>query len=135
MTDYVKALLQSIGENNGCIKKLLQEKYIKLNAVKSAMDNKARNKTPLNKSQVQDIHEFAGLYARERSNLQTSLMGIENTIRFNIEKHSALHIENTEAVLIALATLHLHQNKAIHSLRRMIASSEKTLELLQGAAA
>jgi hypothetical protein len=75
---------------------------------------------------VQDIHEFAGLYAKEGGILQESLMGIESTIRTGIEKHDAVHIENTD-VLSFLATLHLHQNKAIHSLRRMIASSENTL--------
>jgi hypothetical protein len=135
MNDYVKALLGSFGENNRYIKTLLREKSIKINEVQSVMDRKARTKTPLDERQVRNIHEFAGLCTQEGGILQQSLMSIENTIRISIETHHYIHTENTEGVLMALATLHRHQNKAIHSLRRMIASSENTLKLLNGAVA
>ena len=80
MNDTIKILWGSIEENNRYIKTLLQEKSQKLNEMQYAMDNKARNKTPLNERQVQNIHEFAGLYAQEGGVLQQSLMGIQNTI-------------------------------------------------------
>jgi hypothetical protein len=130
MNDRYHALLGSIGENNRRINKLLREKRVKMNQVQSIVERKAKTKTPLNERQVQNFHEFAGLYTQEGGILQQSLMGINHTLAQGIQKHTGA--DNTEIVLI---TLHKHQKKAIASLRRIIASSENTLQLLQGAVA
>lgn len=130
MNDSVKTLLGSIGENHRYIKILLREKCEKFHDVQSAMDQKARTKTPLDERQVQSFHEFAGVCATEGGILQQSLMNMESTIRYGIEPQTFLHIENTELLLQSLKTLHSHQSHAIHSLRRMIASSENTLRML-----
>ena len=120
----VQHLLGSIGENNRRIKILLKEKTLKFHEVQDAMDRNARTKTPLNERQVQNFHEFAGLCAQEGGKLQHSLMGIDTTLKNGIAMDAE---KNTEAVLIAI---HKHQHKAIASLRRLIASSEMTLQLL-----
>jgi len=129
MNDFVKTLLGSIGENNRNIKILLREKSRKVHEVQTAMEKKAQTKTPLDERQQATFHEFAGLYAKEGGMLRQSLMSMEHT-RKTMEKHPDVHMENTEAFYHTLKIFHGHQRNAIISLRRMIASSETTLQFL-----
>ena len=93
MSDFYGSLLGSIGENNRRIKILLRKKSQMINEVQSAMDQKARTKTPLNERQQQTFHEFTGVFAREGGNLQQSLMKMDNTIQYGIEKHKAIQLQ------------------------------------------
>jgi len=118
-----KALLGSIGENHRYIKTLLKSKAKTIKEVQSAMDEKARTKTPLNEGQQRIFYEFTGLYAKEGGRLQESLVRIEHI------QHD-LHTENTQPFILSLLLLQRHQTSAIKSLRRMIASGQKTLRML-----
>ena len=119
----VKPLLGSIGENHRYIKTLLKTKANTIKQVQSAMDEKARTKTPLNERQQRIFHEFTGLYAKEGGKLQESLVRMEHI------QHD-LHMENTQPFMLSLLILQRHQHSAIKSLRRMIASGQKTLSTL-----
>jgi len=116
-----ETLLGSIGENHRHIKILLKKKAQTIKQVQSAMDQKARTKTPLNKCQQRMFYEFSGLYAHEGGKLQKSLVRIEHI-------QSTLHTE--QSVLLQLLLLQTQQTNAIRSLRRMIASCEETLDML-----
>ncbi len=122
----LNALMGIIGEYNRCIQTLLLEKNYRLNEVKEIIEQKALNKTPLNERQRQSFHEFTGVYAQEGGNLKQTLMGLEHSIKKNID----LHTDNSEALLQSLTALHGLQRNAINSLRRLIASSETTLSAL-----
>ncbi len=126
MNESLDALMGTIGENNRQIKKLLRDRHRKIDEVNVIMDQKARNKTPLNERQRQSFHEFTGVYAQEGGNLKQTLMGMENAVKSELE----LHTENSEALLQSLTALHGLQKNAIYSLRRLIASSESALSAL-----
>ena len=123
--DYMseKTLLGSIGKNHRYIQILLKTKANTFKEVQSAMDEKARTKTPLNDRQQRIFHEFTGLYAKEGGRLKESLVRMEYI-------QEDLHTENTGAFMLSLLLLQRHQNSAIKSLRRMIASGERTAESL-----
>ena len=125
LSDYtsVKPLLGSIGENHRYIKTLLKTKANTIKKVQSAMDEKARTKTPLNEGQQRIFHEFTGLYAKEGGKLQESLVRMEHI-------QQDLHTENTQPFILSLLLLQRQQHSAIKSLRRMIASGQKTLSTL-----
>jgi hypothetical protein len=57
-------------------------------------------------------------------------MSIDSTLKGSIDKYIEVHSEYTEAALKALDVLYRNQKIAIHSLRRMIATSESTLQVL-----
>ena len=118
-----KALLGSIGENQRVIKTLLKAKVQAIKKVQSAMDEKARTKTPLNDRQQRIFHEFTGVYAKEGRLLKESLMRIENI------QHD-LHTESTQPFMLSLLLLQKHQDNAIKSLRLMIASGQETLKVI-----
>ena len=116
-----ETLLGSIGENHRNIKSLLKKKAQTIKQVQSAMDEKARTKTPLNQSQQRMFYEFNGLYAHESGKLQKSLVRIEHI-------QSTLH--TGQYVLLQLLLLQTQQTYAIRSLRRMVAFCEETLDML-----
>ena len=88
------------------------------------MDEKARSKTPLNKSQQRSFTEFTGVFAKEGAKLKKSLVRIEYI-------QSILHNDAEPAPLeLSLLLMQRHQNSAISSLRRMIASAAITLDVL-----
>jgi len=118
-----KTLLGSIGENHRYIKMLLKHKASTIKAVQSAMDKKARTKTPLNEGQQRIFSDFTGLYAIEGGILKESLMRMQHI-------QNELHTENTQPFMLSLLLLRGHQKNAIKSLRRMIASGEKALSVL-----
>ena len=118
-----KTLLEIIKENQKHIKTLLKAKANTIKEVQSAMDKNARTKTPLNNKQQRIFYEFTGLYAKEGGSLQKSLMRMEY-IQY------ILHTENTQPFMLSLLLLQRHQNSAIKSLRRIIASGQKTLSIL-----
>ena len=118
-----KTLLGSIGENQRNIKKLLKTKANTIKEVQSAMDEKARAKTPLDESQQRTFYEFTGTYAKEGGRLKENLMRMEHI-------QNVLHTENTGAFTLSLLLLQRHQHSAIKSLRRMIASGQETLNVL-----
>ena len=122
ISDYIseKTLLGSIGENQRHIKTLLKTKANTIKKVQSAMDDKARTKTPLNDRQQRVFHEFMGVYAKEGGRLQESLMRAENIQNY-------LHTESTQPFILSLMLLQKHQCIAINSLRHMIASGQETL--------
>ena len=126
LSDYIsaKTLLGSIGENHRYIKTLLKSKVSIIKKVQSAMDEKARTKTPLDERQQRSFYEFTGLYAKEGGKLQQSLMRLEYI-------QNDLHTENSEAFMLSLLLLQRHQKGAITSLRLMIASAKKTLDILR----
>jgi|GEM_PF-3113510 len=116
-----KTLLGSIGSNQRNIKTLLKNKAVTIKEVQSAMDEKARSKTPLNEGQQRRFSKFTGLYAKEGGRLQESLLRLEHI-------QDELHNENTQAIILSLLLMQRHQDNAIKSLRRMIASGEEILE-------
>ena len=119
-----KTLLGSIGRNHRYIKALLQSKAKIIKKVQQIMDDKARSKTPFNKSQQRVFTEFTGVYAKEGGKLKKALKRIEHL-------QSILHNETEPAPLeLSLLLMQRHQNSAITSLRRMIASATATLEEL-----
>jgi len=122
--ETVPILLGRISENNRRIKNLLLEKNQKERDVQLVMELKARTKTPLNERQQQIFHEFTGLYAKEGGKIRRTLMNMENTLE------DLLHNRDTEPTLTRLTAFHEHQRNAIHSLRRLIASGDDTLERL-----
>ena len=129
-----KALLGSIGDNHRIIKALLARKASTIRRVQSAMDYKARTKTPLNERQQHIFNEFAGLYAKEGGKLRQSLMGMEHIQEAlnHLHNERRQHIfREREAFLQSLFFLHKHQSSAIASLHRLIASGERTLSSLK----
>jgi hypothetical protein len=123
MNDTVNSLMASAIKDNWQISSLLWLRSRRLDKIKALMEQKARNKTPLNERQRQSFHEFMMLYAREGGNLKETLMGLNHTLSNDID----LHNENTEALLESLTALHGLQRNAIHSLRRLIASSDNII--------
>jgi len=121
---YDKTLLGSIGENHRYIKTLLKTKANTIKEVQSAMDKKAHTKTPLNEGQQRAFNDFTGFYAKEGGKLQESLMRMEHV------QHDLHNENNTQPFILSLLILQRHQNNAIKSLRRMIASGEKILSVL-----
>lgn len=122
-TNDLKTLLGSIGKNNRYLKTLLKTKANTINEVQSAMDKKARTKTPLSERQRRIFHEFTGMYAKEGGNLKESLMRMEHV-------QYLIHTENTQPFVLSLLLLQKHQHNAIKSLRHIIASGQKTLSVL-----
>ena len=125
IADYIseKTLLGSIGDNHRHIKTLLKTKANTIKKVQSAMDEKARTKTPLNDRQQRIFHEFTGIYAKEGGKLKENLVCIEHI------QHD-LHTENIHPFILSLMLLQRHQHSAIKSLRRMIASGQEALSVL-----
>jgi hypothetical protein len=123
MNDSLNTLMVSAIEDNWQISSLLWLKSRRLYKIKALMEQKARNKTPLDERQRQSFHEFMMLYAQEGGNLKETLMGLNHALSNDID----LHNENSEALLKSLTALHGLQRNAIHSLRRLIASSDNIL--------
>jgi len=121
MNVELKTLLGSIGSNQSEIKVLLKTKSKTIKKVQSAMDEKARTKTPLNEGQQRIVNELTGLYAKEGGQLQESLMRME---------HVQDDLHSGKAVMLSLLLLQRHQSRAITCLRRIIASCERTLKNL-----
>jgi len=115
-----KTLLGSIGENHRHIKTLLKAKVDTIKKIQSAMDQKVRTKTPLNEGKQLKINKFSAVYAQEGGKLQESLIHIESIQR-------DLHTENSQSLTLSLLLLQKHQNKAIKSLDKIIATGEEVL--------
>ena len=116
-------LLVNIEKNHMHIKTLLRTKAKTIKKVQSAMDEKARTKTPLTNRQQRIFHEFTGLYAMEGGRLKEYLMRIEHI-------PYVLHTEKDESFMFSLLLLQRHQSSAIKSLRRIIEFSFKILNVL-----
>ena len=125
ITDHIsaKTLLGSIGENQRYIKALLKTKAATVKEVQSAMDKKARTKTPLDERQQRIFHEFTGIYAKEGGKLKESLVRMEHI-------QQIIHTESSEPFTLSLLLLKRHQNSAIHSLYCMIEAGQKTLNVI-----
>ena len=119
----LKTLLGSIGKNTRHIKMLLKNQSSIANKVQSAMDKKARTKTPLNEGQQCIYNKFYGLYAQEGGKLQECLVRIEYI-------QNDLHTEKNQPFILALLLMQRHQYSAIDSLRRIIASGHEALSSL-----
>jgi hypothetical protein len=124
MNETLSSLMVTTAKDNRQLRSLMRLKSRKFNEVNALLEQKARNKTPLDERQRQNFHEFMRLYAQEGGMLKQTLVGLDYTLRTKID----LHNENLEALLQSMTALHGLQVTAIHSLRRLIASSENVLE-------
>ena len=116
-----KTLLGSIEENHRYIKELLLIKANIMSQVQSAMDKRARTKTPLSERRQRVFSEFTSVYAKEGGQLRESLTKIEHI-------QNLIHTEkNTLDFMLSVSLLKKHQNNAIKNLRLMISSSENVL--------
>jgi hypothetical protein len=115
-----QAMLGSIAEHQRSIKQLLKQKAQITKKVQTALDQKAKTKTPLNERQVRIFGEFTDFYTQEGGLLQEALMRMECT-------YETLHTQSAEPLWLSLLSFQLNQRNAIDSLRRIIAFGEKLI--------
>jgi len=126
----IDELFVTLDSNTREINELLEEKNLIIEKVQAEMDLRVATKIRMSSDQMNLFREFSFCCQTEGESIKVSLEKIFKGDLINV-KNEILHTQsNCRDIFDKLSTMTTHQLDAIHSLKSIINSGTKTLEIL-----